>query len=423
MTETPETKAATTEPTVHKIPESNMAGLRARVEKLNKRAAKLGCPPISIVEVGREVLRYKEHRFSDIDGLVESDQAAAERIIPLVLVTMTGEAPKLNGWTFLGTIQHLGEEGNILRLVPEETVPEAYRKATNNCDQCRTARPRIDTFIVRHDDGRHAQVGRQCLKDFLGHEDPEHAASMAGLFCDARDLMGEAADPDWGGGGGNSFDFEDRLMFMTRVAQAVRLYGWVSKAMARDQDKTPTAAEASSLLHPPKNQPRPPEPTEADGKMAEAAIAWVQALEADRGPNANDYEWNLITAFKNEDGLLHRRCLGIAASAVSGYGRAKEIEMRRSHAAQTSKHFGTVKVRADFTLTVVSVRFIAGDYGTTAIHSLVDADGNQATWFSSSETLEVGKTYLLKGTVKAHQVYQGVAQTVITRCKVLTEAA
>ena len=403
-------------PTVHKVPEANMAGLRARIEKLNRRAVKLGCHQLLIVELGREVLRQRTGTSADfVDGLY----IGPERIIPLILLRIDGAVVKLNGWTFVGTIQHLGEEGNILRLVPDETVPEVYRRATNFCDQCKADRRRIDTFIVRHEDGRYAQVGRQCLKDFLGHENPEHAAGMAAMLCDLNDLMGEAEDPEWGGGGGSRFDYEDRAAFMTRAAQAVRLYGWVSRKDSQFSNKTPTVAEAMRLLHPTKNDPRPPDPEDRDVKLAEAAVAWVHALEADRGPSANDYEWNLITALKNEDGLLHQRCLGIAASAISAYGRAMEIEMRRKHAAQTSRHFGEVGKRAEFTLTVESLRHIQGTYGTTAIHNLVDAAGNRAVWFSSSDVLEQGKTYRLKATVKAHEEYKGIAQTVITRCKVV----
>jgi hypothetical protein len=34
---------------------------------------------------------------------------------------------------------------------------------------------------------------------------------------------------------------------------------------------------------------------------------------------------------------------------------------------------------------------------------------------------EVGKKYILKGTIKAHEEYRNVKQTVITRCKVLKD--
>jgi hypothetical protein len=48
-----------------------------------------------------------------------------------------------------------------------------------------------------------------------------------------------------------------------------------------------------------------------------------------------------------------------------------------------------------------------------------DDKGNQFKWFASKYSgMEVGKTYKIRGTVKAHDEYQGRKQTALTRCKV-----
>lgn len=69
-------------------------------------------------------------------------------------------------------------------------------------------------------------------------------------------------------------------------------------------------------------------------------------------------------------------------------------------------------------LTVDSVRDIDGVYGTTWLYKLVDADGNQFTWFASKPALKGLNKAKLKFTVKKHTIYQDVKQTVITRAKV-----
>ncbi len=69
-------------------------------------------------------------------------------------------------------------------------------------------------------------------------------------------------------------------------------------------------------------------------------------------------------------------------------------------------------------MTVEKVIDIDGTYGTTHLHILVDDAGNVAKWFASSERLDAGKTYSIKATVQAHDVYQGSKQTVLTRGKV-----
>jgi hypothetical protein len=45
-------------------------------------------------------------------------------------------------------------------------------------------------------------------------------------------------------------------------------------------------------------------------------------------------------------------------------------------------------------------------------------EGNVLTWLTASRTLEVGTQYHMRGTVKGYQVYQGVNQTNLTRCKI-----
>jgi hypothetical protein len=54
---------------------------------------------------------------------------------------------------------------------------------------------------------------------------------------------------------------------------------------------------------------------------------------------------------------------------------------------------------------------------------LVTAEGNVLKWFSSRNAgLETGATVKLKGTVKAHETYHDLAQTVTTRCNVIEAA-
>lgn len=45
----------------------------------------------------------------------------------------------------------------------------------------------------------------------------------------------------------------------------------------------------------------------------------------------------------------------------------------------------------------------------------------QEVEYDKTADFEVGHKYLMKGTVKAHNEYKGVKQTVITRCKVLDD--
>ena len=85
-----------------------------------------------------------------------------------------------------------------------------------------------------------------------------------------------------------------------------------------------------------------------------------------------------------------------------------------------SNFIGNVKDKIELEVEIESVRILDGYYGHTYLYKLVDAEGNQLTWFASSPALKglEGKIKL-RFTVKAHNEYQGIKQTVITRAKVI----
>ena len=79
---------------------------------------------------------------------------------------------------------------------------------------------------------------------------------------------------------------------------------------------------------------------------------------------------------------------------------------------------GEVGERLDRTLTVKKVTQLENYFGTSTFYLFEDESGNEYCWTTSARQLDLGETYEVRGTVKAHQVYKGKKQTVLTRCKV-----
>lgn len=79
-------------------------------------------------------------------------------------------------------------------------------------------------------------------------------------------------------------------------------------------------------------------------------------------------------------------------------------------------HVGTVGAELTVVVTIDRVISNVGNYGAN-LHKMHDASGHVITWFASTVSLEVGKTYRVTGRVKKHDTYQGVSQTILTRCK------
>lgn len=81
-----------------------------------------------------------------------------------------------------------------------------------------------------------------------------------------------------------------------------------------------------------------------------------------------------------------------------------------------SQYQGRVGERIERTLTVDKAIPLEGTYGFSTLHVMSDAEGNIYTWCTASKSWAVGSVKKIRGTVKDHRLYQGSAQTVLTRC-------
>lgn len=422
---------AKAEPRIYKVPADNLPRLQERIEKLNKRAAKLGCQPIVLV-MGEPLREEKKVRVPDGMGDFERDPETGKfleetKISVIYPIEVQGETPKFAGWMLVAALQYIEANGEneaamFIRTVPGQSLPEDWRRADQRCDHCQASRRRLETFVVRHEDGTMKQVGRQCIADFLGHQNPENYAQMAEWVLSASDIMGEAEDEGFGGGGGqNTVWLED---YMGYVAMSVRTDGWLSRSKARllpeSDRRTPTADRAFSAMtaKPTKKNPNPPRPEDQDKDLAKKAIEWLRTTVAHQ-ENLNDYQHNLVVICTRD--VIVSKGFGVAASLISTYRREMGFvaeQKARFAREQQSVFFGEVGKRDVFTLTVLKVIDLQSDFGASHLHRFMDEKGNVATWFSSSTTLEIGKTYQIKGTVKKHEEYKGIKQTMLTRCSV-----
>ena len=139
-----------------RIPAVNLARLQAEVETMNRRAEKIGVKPL-VLTVHSMTTETRRHQVTGVEYQVEWAN-----------VSLEGEAPVLNGWRLIArkTPVVTGEQGqekveNLIQTVPSQSCPIDYRFSGMDCDHCHTERRRNDTFILRHEDGRHAQVWLQ----------------------------------------------------------------------------------------------------------------------------------------------------------------------------------------------------------------------------------------------------------------------
>lgn len=96
--------------------------------------------------------------------------------------------------------------------------------------------------------------------------------------------------------------------------------------------------------------------------------------------------------------------------------RVKESVQSVLYPEVKGNYVGEIGERLDLTLYVTRAIPLEGNYGISTMHIMEDQDGNTYIWTTASRNWAAGTFHTLRGTVKDHKTYSGVAQTVLTRC-------
>lgn len=388
--------------------------LEEKLAKLRKKAKRYGAEGISwtfsepFVREGRRTLW---------DGSSRKVKRS------YINVRISGPAPVVGPYTFLARIEHTGA-GNLVDLVPGQELPDlSYRTAKAQCDHCHTARDRKETFLVRHEDGTLAQVGRSCLRDYLGTDNP---ANIAWRFQWEREARGVLSDEE-SMGSGKLFFSTTEVIALTLAA--VRIWGWCSKGQAQnDIDLTPTISYVTAVLYA-ETEGRSGKPTQ-ERKKLEAEVKAEDYLEAEKvrewatsgGAGQGDYGYNLAVLCAIDE--VEPKRGGFVASAVSAKARFDELQLRLTRERQEAAKSDWVGAEGErlksLELTFESSHTCGGgQWGPSYLMKFRDASSNIFSWFSSNcFALDIGQLIRLDGTVKAHTEYKGAKETQLTRCRI-----
>ncbi len=408
--------------------DGNIDKLALAVEKLNRRAAKLGVPAIQLHIGEREICFTCENRHPYISTdpkAWDTDTGSHAKVVghERAEVVLVGEPPMLNGWTFAAVVDHLSN-GTITRYprAIKKLNLTPFRGVEATCDHCNTNRKRHETFIVQHYTGDTKRVGRNCLADFLGHSNPSKLIGHLNLWAKAFALIEGAEEA----GFDTDVTYLDLGGFLAYVCCQMRLHGWMSRGQAFAERHHGATADHAQNAYWSNATPPVLSPEGQDTTRAAKALAWArQLLDEDIGDN--DYLYNLH-AVCTDDYIRPKRG-GLAASVIVAAERAFEKARERAdEALKSNLHIGAVKERLTLELTLRGTREIEGHYGVSTLHKFEDAAGNAFVWFASNPEIIpegtgkraalIGETHTLAGTVKGHDDFKGRLQTKLTRVSV-----
>lgn len=396
----------------------------AKIAKLNKKAAKLGCEPITYDFLGEHQVEMRH--YWKVDG----EERSREYKVPAKVILLHGSAPKLEGFKFIARIEYLSDRKTTLfHTVPgtDTKIDERFRSlGAGICEHCKTQRYRKDCFVVEEvATGIQTQVGRQCLADFTGINTPGQIAAKASWLSVYEQLRGdnERMWSDW------RAEQIDTLWVLQLTSAAIGKYGWVPKSASSETRCStashvvehfmgwPTDPDEQAVLKAAAARAEEPEHVERARKVWE----WVRGELAEKA--RSDYELNLVVLVKGE--LAEIKHLGIVCSAVAAWQRAtnQKIEYAKKQAAlATSEHLtGSIGERKrGMACTVYQVRALEpGQWGPKTMVKFLTGEGNLLTWFASGDRqYEVGEEVKIDGTIKQFKEYRGVKETQLSRVTV-----
>ena len=399
------------------IPEENFEALEKKLNSIKKKCDKYKC-----------TFNFENHGevFRDVEVLIDDEVKKVP--VKFIEVEVEGVA-KLNDWQFVGTLQKMEGQDNIVRTITDIEIPERYFHSGCVCEHCNSGRARKETYLVQNQiTGEFKQIGSTCLQSYTNGISAEWAAQLAQAIKDAEDASYT------GGWSGYSHTRYTELEVVLRYAVEIVKYFGYSKTTDDYGEYNPKSTRAKvfdyiwrlywgrkdkateyiELEMPEKFDVYSDEVTE---KVA-AIIDYFKNQEEE-----SSYMRNLKIYANSQ--YVENKDFGYIVSMVPTYtkhleGVARQAAKDKQAQAEKvlSQYVGNVGDRIDVEVdSIVCISSWENMYGITHLYKILDTVGNVYVWYASNgiDTDEVKK---LKGTVKSHDKYNGVKQTTLTRCKV-----
>ena len=340
-----------------------------------------------------------------------------------------------NNWAFGGSVEPSGVDGknfvnvNLSGKDLGFIVPTRYFSSNPcSCDYCKTNRKRNKTyFVVNRETGEWKQLGKECLKLFVTGIDVDAIATFESFIKEAE----ETANP------GDEFFYNKRFRFV-KVADALALACTVYRERGYLATRD-VAGNSNDLCNKNIVQRKLAQQYGYDSdflnifnsvrdKIDEITVKTDTAIAKEdtevavemvkRFPDEPYYN-NLKVIVENEYIPLNK--LGLLVSipkAIDRYEDEKKKQEEKERLAAESDYLGSVGEK-------ISVNFVSGrevaccetQFGLLHIYEFKDANGNTVVWKSSSSK-DIPEIGVVAGTVKSHEEYNGIKQTVILRAKI-----
>lgn len=385
------------------------------VDKLNRKAQRLGCPLIEYT--------YRGERMTALEiQTTDQDHNTETRTMPVKVhdYEVTTDRVSAAGWHIVGTIQATTDGEKNYVSTNDATLNRADYERVNpyQCQHCKTARHRNQTYLIRHDNGGIKQVGRNCLIELA------HGESLAQIEFQAL-IFERLADEDggvWNDGQGRGAVGCVRAVDCVALAEALRQEAgrWTPNQYDRNTGEViepGTQRQAAMMIRMQQIQPR----HAAIMQELQPEAARILAEVADLTPTPGDeFEASIIYAAGFE--YVPEARAGLVAYAGEFLRRYKA---KKDAPPVVSEYIAIVGERVQLDgLKLIFTTTIEGSYGTSWLYKFNDHKGRAVVYFASRPMdLTAGETVNLMASIKRHEERDGIKQTTITRAKITSKGA
>ena len=397
---------------IYKVRIENLVWLHGKINYLQKRQ---GGSQLKLIELGKENL-----------GKNGKD-------LIVMNVQVVGETPKIDGWKPVAVIEH--HEGmNLIGSIPtnEIEIPKSYWMADAKCEHCGHKRHRKETILIANESGEIKQIGRNCLADYVRGDWARTLTWMAELDR----VMDSGSEEGFSGGFVKNIYSVDYIIERTVRALSALNVDWISKQDRNDLTRWITGKYNGVTTQEKAQDAKELEDKFGHGSADKSKIDQVNNFwnNADK-TKLDNFKSNLLSIFLSKEVVNKRLSLSIwialsvlmeteegRALRLKAAKYAEEKEQRRV-VDQKKEYVGNVGQKIEMKLKIVYVGRFYSAYGAGLRISFEDENGNKLVWFSSNgcaaNGYEYNKFYNWKFTIKAHDTFKDVKQTVITRAKVV----
>lgn len=393
--------------TEYKCLTEKFAVLEKKIKRITKKLDKYG-KKWTFKVTGTSIEEIVIHDITNYEDIPMWQFQPSKNVVAMEATSYIFEMEelKLGDYELVAVIEHGiaknedGEDLNLIHILKEDVIiPIAYRTAKSYCEHCNTQRQRNKTVLLQDKQGNLKQVGTTCLKEYTGID----AESIVNLYKEVSDIWLDNSymmlDEDEVKSFGKSGRYIESDYYLINCIDLINKKGYIKDVTKQEAWVNSTNVKFT--------------PSEESITIARTVIEYFKSKEFPESDNfLNNIKMCLINPYTKTSGFI--------AYAYIAYQKELENEAKRAN-EKVSEHQGNINDKIVRDLMISNSFNYDTMYGTKTIYIFKDEQGNVFKWNTAGyiSNAQISTIVTVKGTIKGHEVYNGIKQTELTRCKIL----